>query len=270
MKKRIATVCSLFTLIAVVDMSCHPKMYGNAIKAANPVIAHRGAFKKNGFPENSIASLREAFRLGCAGSEFDVRMTADDSLVINHDPNYNKMQIEKSAYASLITQPLSNGEKLPTLREYLLAGKAAGTGTRLVVEIKPSDLGKERAQKVTDKVVNLVAELGLKKQVAYISFDYEICKRIQAIDPRAHTQYLNGDKSPDELKSDGIDGADYHFSVFQKNPGWVEMARKAGVALNAWTVNDTAIMRTLLREGFAFITTNEPEQLFVEWGKTRK
>ena len=40
--------------------------------ASNKAIAHRGAFKKNGFPENSIASLREAIRLGCTGSEFDV------------------------------------------------------------------------------------------------------------------------------------------------------------------------------------------------------
>jgi len=56
--------------------------------ASNTVIAHRGAFKKNGFPENSIASLREAIRLGCTGSEFDVRMTADEVLVVNHDPHH--------------------------------------------------------------------------------------------------------------------------------------------------------------------------------------
>jgi glycerophosphoryl diester phosphodiesterase len=61
--------------------------------AKNPVVAHRGAFKKNGFPENSIASLKEAIRLGCTGSEFDIRMTADDSLVINHDPHHQKLEI---------------------------------------------------------------------------------------------------------------------------------------------------------------------------------
>ena len=38
----------------------------------NQVIAHRGAWKKNKFPENSIASLNEAIRLKCFGSEFDV------------------------------------------------------------------------------------------------------------------------------------------------------------------------------------------------------
>jgi glycerophosphoryl diester phosphodiesterase len=102
------------------------------------VIAHRGAFKKNNFPENSIASLREAIRLGCAGSEFDVRMTSDDSMVINHDPGFHKLEIEKTTYAQLLAFKLSNGEKIPTLREYLLAGKTNNPGTKLVVEIKPS------------------------------------------------------------------------------------------------------------------------------------
>ena len=47
--------------------------------AQNPVVAHRGAFKSKKLPENSIASLQEAIRLQCSGSEFDVRMSVDDS-----------------------------------------------------------------------------------------------------------------------------------------------------------------------------------------------
>ncbi len=254
-----------FSMVSIiVYMSCQPRQYaiGTSVRASNPVIAHRGAFKKNGFPENSIASLKEAFRLGCAGSEFDVRMSADDSLVINHNPVYNELSIEKNNYTTLAAFPLSNGERIPTLRQYLQAGRQSGKGTRMIVEIKPSDLGKERAQAIIDKVVNLVIELGLQKQVAYISFDYQMCKRVLVIDPKAHIQYLNGDKAPDELKKDGIAGLDYHYSVFQKNPDWIPAARKAGLVLNAWTINDSATMHLLLREGFSFITTNEPEMLF--------
>ena len=69
--------------------------------ADNIVVAHRGAWKKNKLPENSIASLKHAIGLKCTGSEFDVRMTADDSLIINHDPDYNKLLIEKTKYADL-------------------------------------------------------------------------------------------------------------------------------------------------------------------------
>lgn len=229
--------------------------------ADNVVVAHRGAFKKNGFPENSIASLKEAIRLGCTGSEFDVRMTADDTLVINHDPHWKGMDIEKVSYSQLAGQKLSNGETMPTLRQYLQAGMENNKQTRLVVEIKPSEESKARGQRIAEKTVALIRELKAEAMVVYISFDYDILKKIVAISPAASTQHLNGDKSPEQLKADGITGADYHYSVFQKNPQWIESAKANGIILNAWTVNAEADMRWLLEKGFQFITTNEPELL---------
>jgi len=229
--------------------------------AANPIVAHRGAFKKNGFPENSIASLRHAIELKCTGTEFDIHMTADDSLVINHDPHYNKLTIEKTTYADLIKTPLSNGEQLPTLQEYTLAGLKNNSATRLVFEIKPSGISKERALLVTEKVVHLVHRLGAAPMAVYISFDYDVCKKVKQLDPHAHVQYLNGDKSPEEIKAGGLDGVDYHYSVFQKHPDWIGQAKKNNIALNAWTVNTAAEMDWLLANQFEFITTNEPELL---------
>lgn len=234
--------------------------------AKNPVVAHRGAFLKNKFPENSIASLREAIRLGCTGSEFDVRMTVDDSLVINHDPAFQKMVIDKTSFAQLRTQHLTNGEALPTLSEYLKAGMANNKTTRLVLEIKPSDIGKERSTAIVNKVLATVKATGAISKTVYISFDYEMLKTIHQLDPSASTQYLNGDKSPDQLAKDGINGLDYHYSVFQKNPSWIAEAKKLGMILNAWTVNDPAIMDWLIKEGFDFITSNEPELLLQKTG----
>src|SRR5665648_155520 len=59
----------------------------------NGVIAHRGAWKKDSLPQNSIASLQNAIRLGVAGSEFDVQLTADEVLVVNHDPIFQGMNL---------------------------------------------------------------------------------------------------------------------------------------------------------------------------------
>lgn len=233
----------------------------SVIFAKNPVVAHRGAFKKNAFPENSIASLKEAIRLGCTGSEFDIRMTADDSLIINHDPHYNKLDIEKTTYAELIKATLSNGEKLPTLHEYIQAGLTNNTTTRLIFEIKPSGVSKARAIAITDKVVAMVHQYKVQKMAVYISFDYDVCKRIHKLEPKAAVQYLNGDIAPAQLRKDGINGADYHYSVFTKNPGWVKEAKENKIVLNAWTVNKEEDMLWLLKEGFDFITTNEPELL---------
>jgi glycerophosphoryl diester phosphodiesterase len=230
--------------------------------ADNPVVAHRGAFKKNKLPENSIAGLKEAIRLKCTGTEFDVRMTLDDSLIINHDPHFNKLEVEKSTYAQLTQFKLSNGEELPTLQEYLVAGLQNNSGTRLIIELKPSGISKERARQSAAKAVELVKRLKAEAMVVYISFDYDILLKIRELDPTAITQYLEGNKSPQQLQADGINGADYHYSVFQKNSGWIAEAKQHSIALNAWTVNDAALMDWLLENGFAYITTNEPELLF--------
>jgi len=226
--------------------------------ASNPVVAHRGAFKKNGFPENSIASLKEAIRLKCTGSEFDVRMSADDSLVINHDPHYHQLEIEKTNYDELIAHKLSNGEILPTLRQYLLTGLEDNKHTRLVLEIKPSAT-EERGKQIAEKVLQLVKELKAEAKTVFISFDYGVLQKLLQIDRHVSTQYLNGDVSPEQLQADGIMGADYHFSVFQKNPGWIASAKKNKIVLNAWTVNEEKDIKWLLDEKFDFITTNEPE-----------
>jgi glycerophosphoryl diester phosphodiesterase len=110
-----------FTLIITTFASCSISKNINNNKSDNSlnsfsnniIVAHRGAWKKNNLPQNSIASLKEAIKLQYTGSEFDVRMTADDSLVIHHDPTYNGLEIEKTNYANLETFKLSNGEKLP-------------------------------------------------------------------------------------------------------------------------------------------------------------
>ncbi|MEZ4903003.1 MAG: glycerophosphodiester phosphodiesterase family protein [Spirosomataceae bacterium] len=249
-------------LIAIALTSCVVQKNKNTIDfAKNSVVAHRGAWKSKDLPENSIASLKHAIAIGCTGTEFDVRMTADDSLIINHDPHYNKLEIEKVSYSELSQSKLANGEILPTLRQYLLTGIHGNKKTRLVCEIKPSGISKERGKLMAEKTLSLVKELRLEKMMVYISFDYDIMKKIVEINPKAITQYLNGDKSPEQLRADGIQGADYHFSVFKSHPEWIDSAKKNNIALNVWTVNNADDMKWFHEKGFDFITTNEPELL---------
>lgn len=229
--------------------------------APNIVVAHRGAWKKNNLPENSIASLQEAIRLGCTGSEFDVHLTADDSLVVNHDPHYAGKVIDKSTYAELLQHKLSNGENLPTAREYLLAGMQQ-TNTTLVLEIKPAFSDIKRGAYVAEKVVQLVKDLKAEPWMMYISFDYNIVKKVIELQPNAKVAYLNGEKSPAEIKKDGVWGIDYNASVFKKNVSWIAEAKKEKVNLNVWTVNNAEDLKWFIENKFDYITTNEPELLF--------
>ncbi len=256
---------SYLLLMIILMMSCSSLSKKNArttIFNNNPVIAHRGAWKKNNLPQNSIASLQHAIELKCAGSEFDVRMTADDSLVINHDPHYNNLEIEKTSYSDLSVFKLSNGENLPTLKEYISAGIKNNNATRLVCEIKPSGISKERGIRIATKTIQLFQKLNAQEMVLFISFDYDILKKIRGLNPKADLQYLEDDKPIEQLKKDGISGADYYFPSFKEHPEWIKEAKNNTITLNAWTVNDPADMDWLISNRFDFITTNEPELLF--------
>jgi glycerophosphoryl diester phosphodiesterase len=226
----------------------------------NKVIAHRGAWKGAQTSENSIAALKHAISLECQGSEFDIHMSADSTLFINHDADINNIVIERTPASQLSGIKLSNGENLPTLEEYLKAGLEQNR-TRLILEIKPTSLGPERARFVASAVLKTVQKLKAEAWVDYISFDMEICRELIRLDPFARVAYLNGDKSPEELAAAGLWGLDYHYSVFKKNADWIDAARNHRLTLNAWTVNDAETMRWLLHHNFDFITTNEPELL---------
>jgi glycerophosphoryl diester phosphodiesterase len=251
----------LFFLSAVcLIVACNPSK--NITFSDNKTIAHRGAWKTDTLPQNSIASLRKAIDLKVAGSEFDVRMTKDEVLIINHDPLFFEDTIELRSYKELSRHELKNGEKLPTLEDYLKAGKKNNSQTRLVVEVKPSITDKKQGIRAAEKSVALIQKMKLQHLVAYISFDYEILKRIHALDPAAVTQYLTGDKTPAELKSDGISGADYHINVYREHPEWIAQLKENGMVLNVWTVNKAEDMDWLLAQGFDFITTDQPGLLF--------
>ena len=255
---------SFLILVPLLFCACNSshKINQTSMKfAKNQVIAHRGAWKEGQLPENSIAALEAAFALGCAGSETDVHMTADSALVINHDNEWAGLTIQKSNLNEIRKTRLSNGELVPLLREFLTAVKQQ-TGTKLVLEIKPSVRGREWANATVQKIVAMVQEMNVQQWIVYISFDYEMLKEVLKLEPLANTQYLNGDKTPEQLKQDGIQGADYHFSVFQKHPEWIPSAKENNIDLNAWTVNEEKTMNSLLANNFNFITTNEPELLF--------
>ena len=228
----------------------------------NVVIAHRGAWKKNNFPENSIASLKEAIRLKCYGSEFDVHFTKDSVIVVNHDDVFKGLTIATSTYAELQQHLHTNGEQIPTLENFLKEGMKQRS-TKLILEIKMA-LTPESTIALTDAVVKLVKRLKADAWVEYISFSYPAVQRIIQLDPTAKTAFLaslKGDVQLEQLKKDHIGQADYHYSVY-KTGDWFTQAHKLGITINAWTVNKEEDMKWLLSNQADFITTNEPELLF--------
>ena len=229
--------------------------------AQTQIIAHRGFWKTNpSTAENSIQSLKNAQELKIYGSEFDVRMTKDGVLVINHDEHINKLEISETLFKDLKKQKLSNGEKLPTLEKYLKQGKKSKQ-VKLIVEIKPANTP-ELENEMVIKTLKMIRDKSLENQCEFISFSLHLCKEIKKQNPKTIVQYLAGDLSPSDIKNAGIDGLDYHYSVFlDKHPGWISEAKKLGLITNVWTVNDEVIFKKLADLGVGFVTTNVPDVL---------
>ncbi|MBB4807709.1 glycerophosphoryl diester phosphodiesterase [Chryseobacterium defluvii] len=228
--------------------------------AQTQIIAHRGYWQTQPpTTENSVKALENAQQLKIYGAEFDVRMSKDGILVVNHDENHGKMEITGTDFRELKKLKLSNGENLPILKDYLKQGKK-DPSVKLIIELKPIS-SQEKENELVEKTIKMVKDMKLESQSEFISFSLNICKEVKRIEPKFKVQYLNGELSPEQIKKEGLDGMDYHYSVFSKNPTWISEAKALGLITNSWTVNDITVYEQLKAQGIDFITTNIPDQL---------
>lgn len=241
--KRLSAVCLLlFALLSV--------------HSQTRVVAHRGYWTVDGCVENTLASLRNAAEAKVWGSEFDVWITADGVAVVHHDATRDEVRIETSQYKEISKKRLKNGERLPTLKQYLKLGRKL-KDLRLVLEIKPHKQ-RENEDRCVTEVLRLVEKYGVAKRTEYISFSMHVCEEIVRRVPGAEVSYLGGNVSPEEIKKRGLTGIDYSYNAFSKHPEWIAEAKKLGLVVNVWTVDKPEMLKHFVDAGVDVITTNQP------------
>ena len=233
----------------------YPLAWGKLTLAANPptqanvnCVAHRGYHADS--PDNSIASLKAAQKLGVYGSEFDVHITLDGGLFVYHDKVFKsgstEVNLQTSKTATVQKLKLSNGEALPTLEAYLNQGKAEPS-VKMVLEIKShgkagSYSEKDNNKRVTQACIDLVKKLNMEDQVEWIAFNYDNCKQVKQALPNAVVQYLassdSAAKTPDTLNKDGI-SIDYKTTLLKSHLDWITSAHKNNQIVNVWTVEQS-------------------------------
>lgn len=241
---------------------------GTAVaNAATPkVIAHRGYWKTDGSAQNSIRSLVKADSIGCYASEFDVWMTPDSVLVVNHDPTINGIVIQNTPSEIVLKEKLSNGETVPTLDQYLKT--AQGLKVRLVCELKTHDSrGREKA--AVKKIVKMIEDYGLTDRTDYITFSKDAVEEFIKVAPKGtKVSPLDGKYTPGQVKFLKAAGIDYSNKVMRKNPDWVKKNQENGKEVNVWTIDKPEDMQYYIEQGVDYITTNQPEELMAMLGQS--
>jgi glycerophosphoryl diester phosphodiesterase len=139
---------------------------------------------------------------------------------------------------------------------------ARETGMALNVELKTAGVGARCAA--------LLRQFGLIEQVIVSSFVPAALRELLAVDPAVRRAYLMGTDSyrPDIRARElwpffalrGVRAAAWHPSCeLPAVMRVIPLARRAGYAVNVWTVDDPALMRRLAAAGASGIITNKPD-----------
>jgi len=231
----------------------------------NKIIAHRGAWKEFNLPQNSVASLKKAIELKCFGTEFDVHLTKDLIVVVNHDADFFGLNIETTNYNDLLIKELSNGEKLPTLNDFYSEGLNQ-TETKLILEVKTSEIGgTNRTKLLIDVIINELPTNANPENLEFILFDFDSAVYLKNKLPAFFVHYLEGDKTASEILKSGLSGMDYNYNLLLADKNIIKEFKDLNLKTNSWTVNNLEIAKDFLLQEIDCITTDYP-QLFLQNG----
>ncbi|MFO0997997.1 MAG: glycerophosphodiester phosphodiesterase family protein [Alphaproteobacteria bacterium] len=233
------------------------------------VIGHRGASRRA--PENTLAGIRMAARLGIAWVEFDVRLTADGVPVLFHDAMLERTTNGCGAVVAHGLEPLRRldagawfgpafrGERIPTLKEAIEVLDELGLGAN--VEIKPEE---GRGAEAGRAVLSVLARHWPRKRPYPVvsSFDWSVLATIAAEAPgwplgllmaRPHREW--------RAWANRVKAATIHCGARGLDKRAISTLKRARLPLVLYTVNGIARARQLLAWGADSLISDVPDRL---------
>lgn len=230
------------------------------------VLGHRGA---SGYaPENTIESFKMALDMNADGIELDVQMSKDGVLVIIHDElidrtSNGKGWVKDYTFEELRSFNFNNHKEgyefcnIPTLEEVLELFK--GTGKLINIEIKSNIIN---YPDIVKKTIDMVRKHEMQDQVLYSSFNHQSCLEVEAYDPDAYVGFLYEDgflNVPEYVRENNGDAL-HPALYFLLDPLYMPRARKNGLEVNVWTINEEYQMELGCKLGITSIITNYPDK----------
>jgi len=219
-------------------------------------IGHRGARAYE--PENTLRSFKKALDLGVDAVELDVRRTKDDKIIVIHDAEVDRTTNGKGLVDELTLEEIKElvtekGEKIPTLEEAL---DFLDKRVKVLIELKEAGL--------EEKVLSLVHEKGLEKNVIIVSFLEEALRKVRELNNEVETGLIyvrhgNPIKAALELK------ANYLLPLYRfTHTANVQKAHENGLKVIVWTINKQEEVSEYVKKGVDGIASDRPDMLKVK------
>ena len=219
--------------------------------------AHRGGGSLA--PENTLAGIHLAARLGFKAVEFDVMLSGDGTPVLIHDETLERTTNGRGLVAEtpdslLFSLDAGNGERIPRFSEAAVLCRELGLLAN--IEIKPAAGYEEQTAKV---VAALTAQLwqGASVQPLISSFSplaIEIARDLAPAIPRG----LLFEAVPADWQAQlaGFGGISLHCDATLLTDTVLAEARAAGVPVLCYTVNDPEQAKSLFERGVSGLFTD--------------
>jgi glycerophosphoryl diester phosphodiesterase len=221
------------------------------------VLAHRGANRQA--PENTLAAFRRAVELGAHGVELDVHRTVDDRLVVRHDADSPAGLLPELRLAEVAARL----PDVPTLEAVL--DVCAGRLVNVEIKNLPHQPGFDPEDRAARLLVELLADRGSADRVLVSSFNLTTVDRVRGLAPGMPTGWLVFGVDPADALARAHEHGHraLHPDVWSlpgtRAPELVDDARRRGLDVNVWTVNEAAEMRRLVDAGVDAIITDVPD-----------
>jgi glycerophosphoryl diester phosphodiesterase len=262
---------------------------------------HRGA--RGHAPENTLPSFELAVSMGVDTLELDVGVTRDGVVVIHHDRRLNADVARKdgqwvaspaplihalsfsetqlydvgrirpgSEYAARFPhQKPIDGTRIPRLDE-LLAKMRSGKvrfnlETKLVPQAPDETLAPEPFARA---VIAEVRKAGVAQRTTIQSFDFRTLKVVEREAPEIATAYLTSGKNSDPAKVHEAGARVWSPDFRDLDAQKVAQARKLGLRIIAWTVNEPDEIQRVLALKLDGIISDYPDRVRAALKETRK
>lgn len=229
------------------------------------VIAHRGGSKLR--PENTMAAFDHAVSLGVDGLECDVHLSRDGELVIIHDPTLDRTTNGTGPVAALGADEL-RGLGVPRLSDLL----ARHTRLPIVIEMKGDDPA------IASRTVDVVRAADAGARVILAGFSQAVVAAARRLAPEWVTSASRSEAGAAIHRADAADAVRKEnekendkaaFQLFQVpyrldgkqqfGQTFVAAARRAGLPVQAWIVDEPDDMRRLIDWGVTGIISDRPD-----------